>query len=157
MDRPSVYESVGGARAFEALAAAHHKRCLDDPVLSHPFSHGVNPDHVPRLAAYWAEVFGGPDKYSRSHGGHRDMVAFHAGQGAGSDLGDRFVACFLQALDDANFPPDEEIRATMRAYIEWAVDQVMSFSPPGSEVPQDLPAPRWSWDGLVIDRALKDR
>jgi hypothetical protein len=43
-----------------ALAAAHHRRCLEDPVLNHPFSHPGNPQHVQRLADYWAEVFGGP-------------------------------------------------------------------------------------------------
>ena len=59
MERVSIYEAAGGELAFLALAAAHHARCLADPVLEHPFSHGVSPDHVERLASYWAEVFGG--------------------------------------------------------------------------------------------------
>ena len=44
MERVSIYEAAGGEPAFAALAAAHHARCLADPVLEHPFSHGINPD-----------------------------------------------------------------------------------------------------------------
>jgi hypothetical protein len=33
MTRPSVFEFAGGEPAFLALAAAHHERCLADPVL----------------------------------------------------------------------------------------------------------------------------
>jgi hemoglobin len=146
--RPSMYELAGGAEAFRALAAAHHERCLQDPVLNHPFSHGVHPEHVQRLADYWGEVFGGPPRYSDEHGGHSAMLAIHAGQGAEEDLGERFVGCFVQAADDAGLPDDPELRAGLRSYMEWAVRQVLDFSPPGSRVPDDLPVPRWSWDGL---------
>lgn len=54
-----MFDFAGGESAFLQLAAAHHERCLADPVLNHPFSHGVHPEHVERLASYWAEVFGG--------------------------------------------------------------------------------------------------
>jgi hypothetical protein len=70
VSRPSIYQFAGGDEAFLALAAAHHERCLEDPVLNHPFSHPGEPDHVERLARYWAEVFGGPPRYSESYGGH---------------------------------------------------------------------------------------
>lgn len=131
-----------------ALAAAHHERCLRDPELSHPFSHMENPEHVQRLADYWSEVFGGPPRYSESHGGHPAMLAIHAGQGAGGDFGSRFVDCFVGAADDARLPDDPEFRASLRSYMEWAVAEVLSYSPPGTRVPSDLPVPRWSWDGL---------
>lgn len=116
MRRPSMYEFAGGDPAFLALAAAHHERCLQDPELNHPFSHGVNPQHIERLAAYWAEVFGGPTLYSESHGGHSAMLGIHAGQGAGDDFGPRFVACFMQAADDALLPDDPDFRAALRSY-----------------------------------------
>ena len=65
--RPSLFQFAGGEPAFRALAAAHHARCLADPELNHPFSHpGQHPRHVERLAAYWAEVLGGPPTYSQS-------------------------------------------------------------------------------------------
>ena len=96
MARPSIYESAGGEKAFLALAAACHERCLQDPELNHPFSHS-RPDHVERLAKYWAEVFGGPPQYSESYGGHSLVIGIHAGQGAEDDLGRRFLECFVQA------------------------------------------------------------
>jgi hemoglobin len=143
-----MFEHAGGEAAFRALALAHHERCLRDPVLNHPFSHPGHPDHVERLASYWAEVFGGPPRYSQGCGGHPTMLAVHAGQGADTDLGTRFVACFVQAAEDADLPADAEFRAGLRAYMEWAVAEVMSYSPAGSTVPEVAPVPRWSWDGL---------
>jgi hemoglobin len=147
MARPSIYEFVGGDPAFLALAAAHHERCLADPELNHPFSHGVSPEHIERLAAYWAEVFGGPPRYSESHGGHSGMVGIHAGKGAGDDYGPRFVACFMQAADDAHLPDDADLRAALRSYMESATRDVLAYAPEGSKVPGEMPVPRWSWDG----------
>lgn len=148
MSRPSIFEFAGGEPAFLALATAHHARCLQDPVLSHPFSHPGHPQHVERLASYWAEVFGGPAAYSRSCGGHSAMLGIHAGQGADDDLGERFVRCFVQAADDAGLPDDPELRASLRSYMEWAVAEVLSYSPFDAQVPPGLSVPRWSWDGL---------
>jgi hemoglobin len=144
-----MYEFAGGQPAFLALAAAHHERCLEDPELNHPFSHPTNPQHVERLADYWAEVFGGPPRYSESFGGHSAMLDLHARQGAGDDYGPRFVACFVQAADDASLPDDPDFRDGLRRYMEWATSEVLVYAPPGSQVAPDLPVPRWSWDGLV--------
>jgi hemoglobin len=143
-----MFEFAGGDAAFRALAAAHHERCLQDPELNHPFSHGVNPEHVERLGAYWAEVFGGPPRFSELYGGHSAMLGIHAGQGAGDDFGPRFVACFMQAADDVGLPDDLDFRAGLRAYMEWATREVVSYAPHGSRVPDGLPVPRWSWAGL---------
>jgi hemoglobin len=144
-----MFEFAGGEAAFLALASAHHERCLQDPELNHPFSHGVSPQHVERLAAYWGEVFGGPPRYSELHGGHSAMLGIHAGQGAEDDLGARFVACFMQAADDAQLPIDPDFRAGLHSYMEWAVGEVLSYSPHGAEVPASLSVPRWSWTGLT--------
>lgn len=143
-----MFEFAGGESAFLALAAAHHRRCLEDPVLNHPFSHPGNPQHVERLAGYWAEVFGGPPHYSESWGGHSAMLGIHAGQGAGDDLGARSVSWFVQAADDAGLPDDPDFRAGLRRYLEWAVGEVLSYSPPHSRVAAGLPVPRWGWNGL---------
>lgn len=149
MDRPSLYEFAGGESAFLALAAAHHERCLQDPVLNHPFSHPGHPQHVERLAAYWAETLGGPAAFSSECGGHSGMLGIHANQGADSDIGERFLACFLAAMDDVSLPDDDDFRAALGAYMAWAVDDVMAYSPRDATVPAGLGMPRWSWDGLV--------
>lgn len=148
MTRGSMFEFAGGEQAFLRLAAAHHERCLRDPVLNHPFSHGVHPQHVERLAGYWAEVFGGPASHARTGGGQSAMLGIHAGTGAEPDLGTRFVDCFVHAADDAGLPEDAEFRTALRSYMEWAVRDVMSYSPRDARVPADLPMPHWSWHGL---------
>jgi len=146
-----MFEFAGGEPAFLALAAAHHERCLQDPELSHPFSHPGHPQHVERLARYWAEVLGGPARFSESCGGHSGMLDLHAGTGAHDDLGVRFVECFVQAADDAGLPDDPEFRASLRAYMEWGVQDVLASAPHGTAVPRNLAMPRWSWDGLQED------
>ncbi|SDI86741.1 hemoglobin [Frankineae bacterium MT45] len=147
--RPTLYEFAGGAPAFLALATAHHARCLADPELNHPFTHpDQNPQHIERLAAYWGEALGGPATYSASMGDQSEVQQMHSGNGDMTDLGRRFVACFVAAADDAGLPPDPEFRAALRAYMEWAVADVLVYSEPDVEVPRGLPMPHWSWDGL---------
>jgi hemoglobin len=148
--RPSLYEFAGGDDAFLALATAHHARCLADPELNHPFSHDdLNPQHVRRLAAYWAEVLGGPPRFSQVAGDQSSVQRMHAGNGDITDLGRRFVECFVAAADDAALPSDPEFRAALRAYMEWAVADVLAYSAEDAVVPAGLSMPRWSWDGLV--------
>jgi hemoglobin len=144
-----MFEFAGGDPAFLSLATAFHKRCLEDPVLNHPFSHPGNPMHVEMLAYYWAEALGGPARYSESHGGQSAMLGIHAGQGGSEDLNTRFVACFMQAADDVELPDDPDFREALRSYMEWAVREVHLYAPPGSRVPTGLPVPRWSWTGPV--------
>src|SRR5215469_15520314 len=148
--RQTLYEFAGGDEAFRKLAAAHHARCLADPELNHPFSHpGQNPDHVERLAAYWAEVMGGPANYSGRWGGDQTfLVHLHAGNGDMSDLGRRFVGCFIAAADDAGLPADQDFRAALCAYMEWAVNDVALSHPDDTDVPAGLKIPHWSSEGL---------
>jgi hemoglobin len=143
-----MYEFAGGADAFLALAAATTERCIEDPELNHAFSHGMSPRHNENLAAYWAEVFGGPDSYSRNLGGHSGMLTIHAGQGAPDEWGDRFERCFVQAMDDAGLPDDLDFRRAMRDYIHWATRETNAYSPAGTRVEPGRAMPRWSWDGL---------
>jgi len=147
--RPTLFEFAGGEPAFAGLAAAHHARCLEDPELNHPFSHpGQHPRHVERLAAYWAEVMGGPPSYSQSCGDQSAVLSMHAGNGDMGDLGERFVRCFDRAVDDAGLPADPEFRAALHAYMCWAVDDVLSYSDENAVVDAGAAMPHWGWDGL---------
>src|SRR5205823_5722765 len=117
--RQSLYEAAGGEEGMLALAAAHHARCLADPELNHPFSHpDQDPRHVERLAAYWGEVLGGPPRFSQQLASSQSaLLRMHAGNGDMTDLGRRFVSCFVLAADDAGLPADTELRAALRAYM----------------------------------------
>ena len=70
----------------------------------------------------------------------------HSGNGDLSDLNRRFLACFIQAMDDAGLPDDADFRAAMRGYMEWAVGEVGGHPEPVVGMP-DTPLPHWSRDG----------
>ena len=144
-----MYEHAGGEAALLRLAHAHHARCLADPELNHPFSHGGHPQHLERLAAYWGEVLGGPATYSGSLSNQTDLLVMHAGNGDMSDLGRRFVECFVAAANDAGLPDDADFRDVLRAYMEWAMASFIGYPEGVERVPQGLEVPRWGWDGLV--------
>jgi hemoglobin len=103
---------------------------------------------VERLATYWAEVLGGPPHYSESCGDHSAVLRLHAGNGDRGELGRRFVECFLAAADDAALPDDAEFRSALRGYMQWPVDEVLSYGAEDARVPDGLAMPRWSWEGL---------
>jgi hemoglobin len=146
--RPTLFEFAGGEAAFLALAAAHHARCLEDPELNHPFSHpDQNPRHVERLAAYWAEVMGGPAVFSQSCNDQSAVLRMHAGNGDMTDLGERFLRCFDLAADDAELPAAPAFRAALHAYMRWAVDDVLSYSDEDAVAEARAVMPRWGWDG----------
>lgn len=148
--RPSLYEFAGGTPALIELARAHHARCVADPELNHPFSHDdLNPQHVERLGWSWAEVMGGPPTYSERCGTESTLLQMHSGNGDMSDLGERFLGCFVSAMDDAALPDDAEFRQALGSSMRWTVDQMLAVSPAGATVPGGLSVPRWSWDGLV--------
>lgn len=146
----TIFEAAGGKAAFLRLARAHHQRCLDDPVLNHPFAHPGHPQHIERLAAYWAEVFGGPPAYTRLAGGHSTMLELHARTQAERDLGTRFVRCFVAAFDEAGLPAEPELRAALQAYMEWAVGVVLRYAPADAVVPAGQSVPRWTWSGTQV-------
>ena len=71
----------------------------------------------------------------------------HAGNGDMSDLGERFCRCFDAAMDDAGLPADPAFRESMRAYMRWAVDDVLSHPDPDPVIAAGAAMPRWGWDG----------
>src|SRR5258708_5564544 len=56
----TVFEAAGGNDGLRRLADAWHRRVMADDEVAHAFSHGFHPQHVERLAAYWAEALVGP-------------------------------------------------------------------------------------------------
>ena len=54
----------------------------------------------------------------------------------------------MQALRFAALPDDAEFRAAMRAYMRWAVDNMLTYSDGTTPVPAVAAIPRWGWGGL---------
>ena len=145
----SLYDAVGGDAGLLRLATAWHERVMADPVVSHAFQHGFQPDHTRRLAAYWAEALGGPPAYSTSFGDESSVVRIHSGNGQHEDMDRRAIACFDQALEDADLAGDDALLQALHDYFAWATTTSMArFDVSADDVPPGLPIPRWSWDGL---------
>jgi hemoglobin len=145
----SVFDAAGGMDGLRRLAEAWHRRVMADEVVAHAFSHGFRPDHVERLAAYWAEALGGPTMYSDSFGDETTVVRIHSGNGEHEEMDRRAIVCFDQALSDAGLANDPALRQVLHNYFAWATTTTMSRYHRGAEeVPMGLSIPRWSWDGL---------
>jgi hemoglobin len=145
----SVFEAAGGIDGLRRLAGAWHRRVMADELVSHAFSHGFDPQHVERLAAYWAEALGGPPAYTASYGDETAVVRMHSGNGKHDDMDRRAIACFDQALDDVGLANDSALGQVLHDYFAWATTTTMArYHRSADDVPNGLSIPRWSWDGL---------
>ncbi len=145
-----MYEAVGGIEGLLRLAGAWHARVLADEIVSHAFSHGYHPAHTERLAAYWAEALGGPRTYSEEYGDETSVVRIHRGNGRHEEMDRRALACFDQALVDVGLADDERLRHVLHDYFAWATTTTMTrYHRSADDVPERLPIPHWSWEGLA--------
>jgi hemoglobin len=145
----TVYEAVGRDEHLLRLAEAWHSRVMADEVVSHAFSHGFHPEHTERLAAYWAEALGGPTTYSDTYGDESSVVRIHSGNGPHEEMDRRAIACFDQALTDVGISEDSALRSVLHDYFAWATTTTMSrYHRSADDVPEGLPMPHWSWEGL---------
>ena len=146
---PTVYDAAGGEEGIIRLAGAWHARVMDDEVVSHAFSHGFHPDHTQRLAAYWAEALGGPTTYSDTYGDETSVVRIHSGNGPHDEMDRRAIACFDQAMTDVELTENQPVRQVLHDYFAWATTTTMSsYHRSADDVPDGLPIPHWSWNGL---------
>jgi hemoglobin len=145
-----LYEAAGGEQGLLRLAKAWHSLVMADEVVGHAFSHGFNPEHTERLAAYWTEAVGGPAAYSDAYGDETSVVRIHSGNGVHEEMDRRAIALFDQALVDAGLT-DEPLRQALHDYFAWATTTSMARYPASADdVPAGLATPKWSWGGLQV-------
>ena len=142
---PSLYEWVGGSRGFERLIDAFYDRVERDELISPFFPGGVSAEHRGNVTAWWAEVFGGPARYSDELGGYERMLGKHHGLAITNEQRARFVTLLSLAADDAGLPDDPEFRSAFMAYAEWGTRLAMHNSQPDAEIVEHAPVPRWGW------------
>jgi hemoglobin len=142
---PTLYEWAGGGEAIERLINSFYDRVEADDLISPFFPGGVSAEHRDHVVAWWSEVFGGPDRYTRELGGYENMLARHRGLGIAPQQRARFVSLMSRAADDAGLPDDPEFRSALLAYLEWGTRLAMHNSQPGAAVAPHAPVPRWGW------------
>lgn len=147
MPSTTLFEAVGGAEGVLRLAHAWHERVLADEVVAHAFRHGYHPQHTERLAAYWAEAWGGPPTYSERYGSESSVVRMHSGNGVHEEMDRRATLCFDRAMEDAGIG-DDHLRRVLHDYFAWATTTTMAaYHETAEDVPDGLRIPRWGWDG----------
>jgi hemoglobin len=145
MSPPSLYEWAGGSDALRRLIDAFYDRVERDELVSPFFPGGVHETHRDHVAAWWAEVFGGPARYTDELGGYEHMLARHHDLGITPEARHRFVSLVSLAADDAGLPADPEFRSALLAYAEWGSRLALQNSQPGADVAGQAPVPRWGW------------
>jgi hemoglobin len=149
MDQPSIFSLLGGFAGVLRLAHAWHERVLADVVVAHAFSHGFHPQHTERLAAYWAEAWGGPASYTSTIGNEASVVRMHSGNGEHEEMDRRAIQCFAEALDDVKID-DLRLRQALLDYFTWATtDRMASFPNKGFSIPEGIRLVRWSLSGRL--------
>jgi hemoglobin len=141
---PSLFEWIGGMPALDRLFAIFYARVPDDPLLA-PLFAAMSPDHQKHVAAFVAEVFGGPKAYSAHHGGHRAMLRHHIGRRIGEPQRKRWLTMLFECADEIGAPSDPEFRSAFVSYLEWGTRLAVINSQPGADVNTDAPMPRWGW------------
>ena len=146
----TIYEAAGGREGMLKLAHAWHERVMADEIVSHAFSHGFQPDHTERLAAYWTEALGGPADYSERYGDETSVVRIHSGNGIHEEMDQRAIDCFDEAMNDVGIANDDVLRSVLHDYFAWATTTTMArYHRSADDVPDGMVIPKWSWDGLI--------
>jgi hemoglobin len=141
---PTLYEWAGGAEAFERLTEVFYGKVKRDDLLE-PLFRNMSPDHPKHVAAWLAEVFRGPPRYTEEHGGYPHMVHKHHNLAISEEQRRRWVNLMCDAADEASLPDDPEFRSAFVAYIEWGTRLARHNSQPGARPPEHAPVPHWGW------------
>jgi hemoglobin len=141
----TLYEHAGGDAGLHRLEGAFYAKVLSDPLLQPLFGEG-QPHHVEHLTWFTAESFGGPDRFTRQLG-FAHLVDVHRGLTISDEQRERFVALYLEALDEAGLPADEPFREAVRSHIEFGAHVAQQNSRATSDrelYPLDH-VPLWEW------------
>ena len=115
---PTLYEWIGGSGAIEGLFRTFYERVQRDPIL-HPVFAQMPGEHSQTVAAFVAEVLGGPKLYSGDgKHSHATMIAKHLGRHLTQQQRQRWVALLLETADELKLPDDPEFRSEIgRAHV----------------------------------------
>jgi len=141
---PTLYEWLGGAAALERLMTRFYERVRQNEILAPIFAQ-MGSDHPRHVAAFLAEVLGGPNEYSARHGGHPHMIRRHLNRHLNQEQRRQWIALLLDTADEMKIPDDPEFRSALVGYLEWGSRLAVINSQPGATVDEHAPMPKWGW------------
>ena len=102
--------------------------------------------HVDHLTWFTAESFGGPDRFT-SRLGFQHIIDVHRHLKITDEQRERFVALYLDALDEAALPDDEPFRQAAREHVEFGarVAQQNSWAETDADLHPIRAVPHWEW------------
>ena len=141
----SVYEQIGGEPAMDAAVKLFYEKVLADDLLRRLFTER-KPRHVDHLTLFTAESFGGPDRFSRGVG-FRHLIDVHRHLHITDEERERFVALYLEAIDEAGLPADARFRQAIREHLDFGatVAQQNSWAKSEAELHPIRDVPQWTW------------
>lgn len=147
----TLYEHAGGDEALHRLEEIFYDKALRDPVLRELFTERVR-THVDHLTWFTAESFGGPDRFTRELG-FQYLIDVHRHLKITDEQRDRFIAAYLEALDEAGMPDDAPFRQAVREHVEFGahVAQQNSRAQTDAELHPIRAVPRWDWPNSTGD------
>jgi len=141
----SLYEHAGGSEALHHLEELFYSKVLADPILKPLFTERL-PHHVDHLAWFTAESFGGPDRFTRELG-FQHIIDIHRHLKITDQQRERFVALYLESIDEVKLPADEAFRKAVRSHLEFGsrVAQQNSWAVTDADLDPIREVPRWQW------------
>ena len=141
----TLYEHAGGDEGLHRVERIFYDKVLADPVLKTLFTER-RPHHVEHLTWFTAESFGGPDRFTRDLG-FQHIIDVHRHLRITDEQRERFVALYMEALDEAELPVDEPFREAVRSHLEFGsqVAQQNSWAETDAELHPIRAVPRWEW------------
>ena len=141
---PTLYEWLGGIEVLNRLTTRFYERVKDNAVLAPVFAH-MGSEHPQHVAAFLAEVLGGPAEYSARFGGHPHMIQQHLNRHLNQVQRREWVALLLDTADQLEMPDDPEFRSALVGYLEWGSRLAVINSQPGASADANAPMPKWGW------------
>ena len=141
----TLYEHAGGDEALHRLEELFYSKVLADPVLKALFTER-KPHHVEHLTWFTAESFGGPERFTRQLG-FQYIIDMHRHLNITDAQRERFVALYLEAVNEAGLPDDEPFREAVREHLEFGsrVAQQNSLAETDAELHPIREVPHWDW------------
>jgi hemoglobin len=141
----TLYEHAGGDDGLHRLEEVFYAKALADPVLKQLFTHRVA-THVDHLTWFTAESFGGPPRFTNELG-FQYIIDVHRNLEISDEQRERFVAVYLEALDEVGMPDDEPFRRAVREHVQFGanVAQQNSRARTDAELHPIRAVPHWDW------------